>query len=337
MNSTATGTRLHPAAVLYPQDSQRAAIPCVDHYAGSEKFMRKALALQAESPTANFDITFDCEDGAVVGEEAVHATRSAELLMSSENHFGRVGVRIHDVTHPAWFTELETFIADAGSRIAFITLPKARDAADVQRVLRAVRHEEIRCGLHRPIPLHVLIETHGALRDAWTIASMEGVASLDFGLMDFVSEHHGAIPASAMRSPGQFEHPLMRRAKCEIVAAALAHDAVPTHNVCTDITNADAVFNDARRAREEFGFLRMWSIHPAQIEPILRAMRPAMTEVDEAAELLCAAQDANWGPIQSGGRLHDRASYRYYWNLLNRAQSLGCDVPDFARQRFFDH
>ena len=30
------------------------------------------------------------------------------------------------------------------------------------------------------------------------------------------------IPASAMRSPGQFEHPLVVRAKCEIAAAALA-------------------------------------------------------------------------------------------------------------------
>ena len=28
----------------------------------------------------------------------------------------------------------------------------------------------------------------------------------------------------------------------------------------------------ARRAREEFGFLRQWSIYPAQIEPITRAM-----------------------------------------------------------------
>jgi len=337
MNNTATGSQLHPAAVLYPQGSRRAAIPCVDHYAGSEKFMRKALVLQAEATSATFDITLDCEDGATVGDEAAHATRIAELLMSSENKFGRVGVRIHDVTNPAWLADLETLVGDAGSRIAFITVPKTRNASDVQRVLRALRHEEARCNLHRPIPLHVLVETHGALRDAWAIAGMDGVASLDFGLMDFVSEHQGAIPASAMRSPGQFDHPLLRRAKCEIVAAAIAHDVVPTHNVCTDFANADAVYADAKRAREEFGFLRMWSIHPAQIEPILRAMRPAMNEIGEASELLAAAQDANWGPIQANGRLHDRASYRYYWNLLQRAQTLGCNLPDTARKRFFEN
>ena len=37
-----------------------------------------------------------------------------------------------------------------------------------------------------------------------TIAATPWVQVLDFGLMDFVSGHHGAIPASAMRSPGQF-------------------------------------------------------------------------------------------------------------------------------------
>ena len=58
---------------------------------------------------------------------------------------------------------------------------------------------------------------------------------LDFGLMDFVSGHHGAIPASAMRSPGQFDHRLLARAKSEVVAAAIANGVVPAHNVTLDL------------------------------------------------------------------------------------------------------
>ncbi|KWX81384.1 hypothetical protein AML91_00080 [Paenibacillus jilunlii] len=65
-------------------------------------------------------------------------------------------------------------------------------------------------------------DCHGALGDAWEIAALKRVESLDFGLMDFVSGHHGAIPGAAMRSPGQFDHPLVARAKCDIAAAALA-------------------------------------------------------------------------------------------------------------------
>jgi citrate lyase subunit beta/citryl-CoA lyase len=41
----------------------------------------------------------------------------------------------------------------------------------------------------------VLIETPGALHEVWQIAALPRVESIDFGLMDFVSAHHGAIPA----------------------------------------------------------------------------------------------------------------------------------------------
>jgi citrate lyase subunit beta/citryl-CoA lyase len=181
----------------------------------------------------------------------------------------------------------------------------------------------------------VLIETHGALREVWEIAALPGVESLDFGLMDFVSGHHGAIPGSAMMSPGQFEHPLIARAKCEITAAALANGIVPSHNVTTELKDIETIRGDARRARTEFGYLRMWSIHPIQIVPIVEAMRPDFSEVQAAAEIIMAAQDKDWGPIQHAGKLHDRASYRYYWELLDRAHVTGMEIPAAAKQRFF--
>jgi citrate lyase subunit beta/citryl-CoA lyase len=79
----------------------------------------------------------------------------------------------------------------------------------------------------------------------------------------------------------------------------------------------------------------MWSIHPRQIQPIVEAMRPDFAEVTEAAGILLAAQNANWGPISWEGRLHDRASYRYYWELLRRAHATGAALPAEARHRFF--
>jgi citrate lyase subunit beta/citryl-CoA lyase len=93
--------------------------------------------------------------------------------------------------------------------------------------------------------------------------------------------------------------------------------------------------NDARRARLEFGYLRMWSIHPNQIVPIVEAMRPDFSEVQIATEILVAAQDADWGPIRHDGKLHDRASYRYYWELMQRARATGAEIPTEASTRFF--
>ncbi|WP_371322855.1 aldolase/citrate lyase family protein [Dechloromonas sp. ZY10] len=324
----------HPKDVLFAGEKPFPVLPAVDHYAGSEKLMKKALQLQNELGPI-FDITCDCEDGAHAGAEREHAEMVAALINSADNHFNRVGTRIHDVTHPHWQQDLEILVGRAGNRLPFITLPKPCSAEDVEIQLEALRDTERKHGIERRIPVHVLIETHGALREVWEIAALPGVESLDFGLMDFVSGHHGAIPGSAMRSPGQFEHPLITRAKCEITAAALANGIVPAHNVTTELKDLDLIRSDARRARSEFGYLRMWSIHPNQIVPIIEAMRPDFSEVEAASEILSAAQDKDWGPIQHAGKLHDRASYRYYWELLDRAQITGMAIPATAKERFF--
>jgi citrate lyase subunit beta/citryl-CoA lyase len=298
--------------------------PCV-HYAGSEKFIRKALAMQAERGPV-FDIACDCEDGAPIGSERAHAAVMAGLIGSDDNRFSRVGARVHDVHHPAWQAEVDVLLDGAGDRIAFLTLPKAGRVADVERFLAHVADRAAQLGLGRTIPVSVLIETPGAVHDAWPIAALPGVVSLDFGLMDFVSAHHGAIPPAAMTSPAQFTHPLVVRAKCEIAAAALAHGIVPAHNVTSALADPGRVFEVARRARDDFGYLRMWSIHPSQIDPIVEAMRPALPEIEKAQAILQAAQEADWGPLRIDGELHDRASYRQAWTTLQRARAAGVSL-----------
>lgn len=321
--------------MLYAGGKPFPTLAACEHYAGSEKLIRKSLELQvALGPL--FDITADCEDGAPAGREQEHAAMIAALINSADNRHDRLGARIHDVRHPAWQDELDTLIGTAGERLAYLVLPKPECAADAQTQIAALETARARHGISRAIPVHVLIETPGALHEVWQIAALPQVESLDFGLMDFVSAHHGAIPSSAMRSPGQFEHPLIVRAKCEIAAAALGNGIVPTHNVTTELRDSAVVAADARRAREQFGFLRMWSIHPDQIEPIVAAMRPDFAAVEEAGAILLAAAAADWGPIQIDGRLHDRASYRYYWELLERAHATGVALPDAVYHRFFN-
>ena len=86
---------MHASEVLFQGTHHPVAIPVCDHYAGSEKLMRKSLALQSELGPV-FDITFDCEDGAAAGNEAEHARLVGQLLSSTENLFNRVGTRVHD-------------------------------------------------------------------------------------------------------------------------------------------------------------------------------------------------------------------------------------------------
>ena len=153
--------------------------------------------------------------------------------------------------------------------------------------------------------------------------------------MDFVSAHHGAIPSEAMRSPGQFDHALIRKAKAETVAAALASGVVPAHNVTLELKDENVIFGDATRARNEFGFLRQWSIYPAQIEPITRAMAPDTPEVALAEAIMLKAYEADWGPIQHEGDLHDRATYRFFWEQLQRAKVMGLTLSNEVEEKFF--
>ncbi len=303
-------------------------LPACDHYAGSEKLMRKSMALQQELGPV-FDITFDCEDGAAAGAELEHAQLVASLLNDEGNRFNRIGVRLHDLSSPHFEQDVATIVGAAAARLAYVVLPKPDGVDEVRQAIGLInRHAEAagRSGL----PVHVLVETHGALREAWEIAALPQVECLSFGIMDFVSAHYGAIPANAMRTPGQFAHPLVVRAKLEMVAACHAHGKVASHNVTTEIRDSAVVANDAQRAAAEFGFTRMWSIHPDQIKPIVKAFTPRLSEVNEATNILQEAIAANWGPISQNGRLHDRASYRYYWTVLQRAKLAGLALPDAA-------
>jgi citrate lyase subunit beta/citryl-CoA lyase len=319
---------MHPSEVLFQGQRQPLLLPACDHYAGSEKLMRKSMALQQELGPI-FDITFDCEDGASAGNERAHAELVASLVNSDDNRHNRIGARLHDVGSPHFAQDVEIIVGAAARRLAYVVLPKPNSLEDVLRAQDLVNQAAARAGRDF-LPLHVLIETHGALHDVYAIAALPQVESLSFGIMDFVSAHYGAVPAGAMRTPGQFTHPLVVRAKLEMVAACHAHDKVPSHNVTTEIKDKAVVANDAQRAAAEFGFTRMWSIHPDQIKPIVKAFTPRLAEVNEATSILTAAMAKDWGPIAHGGRLHDRASYRYYWTVLQRAKLAGLALPDAA-------
>jgi citrate lyase subunit beta/citryl-CoA lyase len=325
---------LHPGAALFEGEKPFPVIPSCDHYAGSEKLMLRALELQ-DSIGPVFDLTCDCEDGAQAGGEKEHAEMIVRVLNSPANKRKMAGVRIHDPRHAHWRQDVEILVGGAGALLSHITVPKATSAKQVAETIIYVQRVAARHRIGRQIPIHVLVETHGALREAYDIAALPWMQSLAFGLMDFVADHHGALGAAAMRSPGQFEHKLIVRAKAEIVAAALAHGIVPAHNVTLELKDTAVIRDDARRARNEFGFLRMWSIYPAQIQPIVDAMKPDHSAVEDGAAILLAAQRASWGPIQHAGELHDRATYRYYWEVLQRARATGVALPAEAERAFF--
>ncbi|MEX1165783.1 MAG: aldolase/citrate lyase family protein [Hydrogenophaga sp.] len=316
----------HPRDILLGAQAGAFALPVCDHYSGVEARMRKSLLLQAEM-SAEFgacvlDVTLDCEDGAPVGGEAEHAALVTELALSAAPE-ARVAVRVHPVNHAAFEADVSTIVGRAGRRLCHLMVPKVESVGDVTLAVAALDA----AGAHQ-LPLHVLIESPAAVHWAFDIAAHPRVQSLSFGLMDFVSAHGGAIPASAMGLAGQFAHPLVLRAKMAMASACHALGKVPSHNVVTEFKDSTALLNAAQKAANELGYTRMWSIHPDQIRPILAAFSPSEAAVHEAADIIERAAAAGWAPVSFEGRLHDRASYRFYWQVLERAHQTGQNLPD---------
>ncbi len=316
--------------------------------------MVKSLQLQAdmtqEFGVCVFDVTLDCEDGAPVGGERdqanmvvalANAAHTAPQLIANGLR-RRIGTRLHAVDHPAFADDVHTVVGGAAQSLSYIMIPKVESLTDVQTAVAAI-DAAVRPGQRAgSLPLHVLIESPAAAHRAFEIAAHPRVQSISFGLMDFVSAHAGAIPHTAMgvraaddvTTLDQFHHPLVVRAKLDIASACHAAGKVPSHCVVTELRDASVVERSAQMAAASFGYTRMWSIHPSQIQPILRAFTPSEADIDLAARIIEQASLAEWAPISVDGKLHDRASFRYFWQVLERANQTGCTVPEPVRQYF---
>src|SRR5689334_13108892 len=114
---------IHPRKALFEGERPFPVIPSCEHFAGSEKLIGKAFALQAELGPV-FDITMDCEDGAPAGREKEHADMVIAMQRSDLNKHGQAGVRIHDPAHALWRQDVDLIVKGAGDRIAYVTIPK---------------------------------------------------------------------------------------------------------------------------------------------------------------------------------------------------------------------
>ncbi len=323
-SSPSQWSQTHIDNILYESTKQPLVLPVCDHYAGTLSRLETMLLKQQEV-NFPFDITADCEDGAIVGQEQFQIDMITKCLahplhQKNQKNGRRLGVRTHDAQHLFFEKEIRRFVS-AEIVPDYLVLPKIRDISDLKQQIQLIEHEEKK-GSHIS-EIHVVIETHGAIRDVFEIAAHPRVACLSFGIMDYVSSFLGTIPHSAMKTPGQFDHPLIQDAKVRISKAANTFGKIASHNVCVRLENPEFAFEDAYQAHHLFGFMRMWSIHPSQIEHIHKAFNILDNDLLLAQEIITKALSSSFGPIKHEHQLHDRASFRYHWTLIKRAKTQG--------------
>ena len=154
----------HPKEALFESGKSLPIIPTCEHFAGSEKLILKGFEMQKKLGPV-FDITCDCEDGAETGKEVEHANMIVRVVNSDENPYAMAGTRIHDHSHPDWRQDVDILVPGAGEKLAYITLPKSTCYEDAKTQIEYIQKVAKEAGISREIPIHVLIETHGALQD----------------------------------------------------------------------------------------------------------------------------------------------------------------------------
>lgn len=318
---------ISPAEALVDGAEELRLLNVVEHFAGNPKFMGKALLWQ-DDRDGLIDITADAEDGAKLGKRLELIRAFAEIINDPDkNKYGRIGLRIPDTSQGDWQEVAQEGIKLMGNKLAYITIPKSEDFDDAEEAAGFIYDCAEEEGIER-IPLHILIEDPAAVPDVARIARLDWVELLDCGLMDLTSGFRGTLPMECMRSPQQFDHPVIASCKASIIIACAANNLTAAHNVCLRAKDAKQTGEDATRAKE-FGFQRMWSIHGNQIGPIIDAMTPSTELISLAVDVLVEAAKNDWGPIPlPNGELGDRATYRWFWWQLRTAHAFKQALPE---------
>ena len=111
-------------------------------------------------------------------------------------------------------------------------------------------------------------------------------------------------------------------------------DAKPQLEIYSDDVKCGHGATVGRLDEDALFYLASRGIDPDQIRPIVTAFSPTEAEIDTALAIIEAAAAADWAPVQHDGRLHDRASYRYFWQVIERAHQTGHPLPETVRGWF---
>ena len=238
----------------------------------------KALASGADA------VVLDLEDAVAADDKAMARKAIANWLPgATPADRARVVVRVNDAAS-AWFGDDLQALRDAGA--TQILLPKAEHAQQIDQVRSAVAGATVLA----------LIESARGVANVECVAGAAGVVRLVFGTLDFALDLDMDI---ATDTAG-----LAYAAGRIAIASRVAGLATPVAGVTPQLDDEARLLSDLALARHQ-GFGAKLCIHPKQIEPIHRALRPDAKALDWARRVL-AADAASPGAARLDGRMVDR-------------------------------
>jgi len=198
-----------------------------------------------------------------------------------------------------------------------VLIPKCESPEDVVKVEKIITQSE----LPKPVAIIVMIESAKGILHAYEIACASSlVEAITFGGEDFTQD----IGATRTKEGKEI---FWGRSMLVIAAKAAGVQALDT--VFSDLNDEEGLRRDTQTIKE-MGFDGRAAVHPAQIEIIHEVFAPTTTEIQHAADVVHAAENARKlgkGVAVVKGKMIDAPIIKRAEKIVRIAGQLGMAVP----------
>jgi citrate lyase subunit beta/citryl-CoA lyase len=285
-----------------------------------ERRRRSRLYLPGSEPKFFINARIHEADAYILDlEDSVHPAEkdAARILVRNalrEVDFGRGErmVRINQL--PLGLQDLNEVVPEAPN---LILIPKTETADQVREVDAAVTGLVKAGGLTHEVWLMPILESALGVENAFAIAGASPrVAALTIGLEDLTADL--GVPKTAEGNETLF-------ARSRLVNAAHAARVQAIDSVYGDVEDMDGLRSYGAHSRA-MGFEGMGCIHPRQIPVIHQAYAPAPAEIEKAARIVAAFDEARakgLGVVSLGTKMIDPPVVARAQRVLREARELG--------------
>ena len=316
------GARIE-AAVRQLKDTERRWIPPLLEQnrleSSRERFRHSRLYLPGNTPSMMLNaglhhphgIILDLEDSVAPGkkEEARILVRNA--LCQVDFYGAERMVRINQL--PAGMGDLEEVVPFYPH---LVLLPKCEHSFQVQEVAERIRSILHNHGQEREIFLMPIIESALGVEHAFEIASASpSVVAMAIGLEDYTADL--GVQRSAKGEESLY-------ARTRMVNACKAAGIQPIDSVYSAVANMEGLRENVEASRS-LGFEGMGCIHPRQVPVIHEAFTPAEEEIEKAARIVEAYEEAEAsgsGVVALGSKMIDPPVVKRAQRILDLASKL---------------
>ena len=272
------------------------------------------------------DVVLGNLEDAVAASEKEQA-RAGFVSMAREFNFGATGLwtRVNCLNSPWGLDDITTLVAEAGSKLDVIMLPKVEGPWDIHYLDQLLAQLEAKHKVSKPILIHAILETAEGVNNVEAMAGASPrMHGMSLGPADLAASRGmkttrvgGGHPDYVVLSdPGSdkaaprvaYQQDLWHYTVSKMVDACLAYGLKPFYGPFGDFADSAACEAQFRNAFLQ-GCLGAWTLHPNQIEIAKRVFSPDAREVAFARRILDAMPDGT-GAVMLDGKMQDDATWK---------------------------